>query len=225
MITIALVNSKGGVGKTTLTASLAVEAAKEQVGKPPRNARVALVDLDPQKSLIRWYNGRGGDNPILLEGCDDACDAIDRLEYLGVEYAILDSPPAFLNVIESCITCADLIVLPLRASMLDIAATEDAYVMAREAGTRTLMVLNDVHPNEGVVTAAKDWLRDNKIDLADTMIHHRVSHTYAMMAGATAAEKVNGKIDKAAQAELAALWAEVRDAARRANADRSEAAQ
>jgi hypothetical protein len=46
-----------------------------------------------------------------------------------------------------------------------------------------------------------------------------------MMSGASAAEKVNGKIDKAAQAELAALWIEVRDAAMRANAERAEAAE
>ena len=144
---------------------------------------------------------------------------------MGVEYAFLDSPPAFLNVIETCIACADLIVLPLRASMLDIAATEDAYVMANEAGAPTLMVLNDVHPAEGVVTATREWLQDNDIRLAETMIHHRVSHTSAMMASASAAEKVNGKIDKAAQAELTALWVEVRDAAKRASAERAEAAE
>jgi chromosome partitioning protein len=225
MITIALVNSKGGVGKTTLTAALAIEAAKEMVDNPPRPARVALVDLDPQRSLVKWCDGRGDDNPKLLEGCDDAADAMDRLAYMGCEYAFFDSPPAFLNVIEGCIESADLIILPLRASMLDVAASEDAYVMAKEAGTATMMVLNDVHPNEGVVTATHDWLTENNIELAKTMIHHRVSHTYAMMAGLSAAEKVNGKVDKGAKTELANLWAEVRDAAIHAHEKRAEAAE
>jgi chromosome partitioning protein len=47
MITIAVVNSKGGVGKTTLAAALAVCAAKEG-----ENKRVCVVDLDPQKLAI-----------------------------------------------------------------------------------------------------------------------------------------------------------------------------
>lgn len=228
MITIAFVNSKGGVGKTTLTASMGVEAAKETfgTGKNERSANVSLVDLDPQRSLIRWHGGRGGDNPRLLDGVDDACDAIERLEYEGTaDIVLIDSPPAFLGVIESCVTCADLVVLPLRASMLDLAATEDAYIMAKDAGTPTLMILNDVHPQEGVVSATREWLTEQNIALASTMIHHRVSHTYAMMASASAAERVNGKVDKQAQAELAALWAEIYAAAQRASKAKLEAAQ
>jgi chromosome partitioning protein len=230
MITIAIVNSKGGVGKTTLAASMAIEATREQVGRDKRSARVALVDLDPQRSLAKWWQGRtGGDqssNPMLLDNVDDACDAVERLEYLGVEYAIFDSPPAFLGTIETCITCTDFIVIPLRASMLDVAASEDAITMARAAGAPTLLVLNDVHASEGIVTATHDWLCEQEgIALAKTMIHHRVAHTYAMIAGRTGAETVNNKIDRAAATELAALWAEIRDRAHKAAAAKREAAK
>ena len=227
MIIISIVNSKGGVGKTTLTASLGVEAAKEQVGvgSERRPAKVALIDLDPQRSLIKWHGERPeGSNPELMTGVENAYDAVDALAYHDYDFVIIDSPPAFLSVIESCVDAADLVVLPLRASMLDIAATEDAYVMALDAGKDTLMVLNDVHPNEGIVSATQDWLHEQNIALAQTMVHHRVAHTYALMSGATAGEKVNGKLDKAAKDELAALWAEVRDAARAAHAKRKEAA-
>ena len=64
MICIAVVNSKGGTGKTTLAAALAVRAAKE--GK-----RVAMVDLDPQHSLAEWFNMRAGatDNPSHVRRC------------------------------------------------------------------------------------------------------------------------------------------------------------
>jgi chromosome partitioning protein len=64
MLCIAVVNSKGGVGKTTLCAALAVRAAKD--GK-----RVVLVDLDPQQSLAEWFNLRGGagsSNPEIMAG-------------------------------------------------------------------------------------------------------------------------------------------------------------
>jgi chromosome partitioning protein len=62
MITIAVASSKGGTGKTTLSAALAVRAAKD--GK-----RVAMADLDPQKSLVQWWRRRGGtDNPRIFNG-------------------------------------------------------------------------------------------------------------------------------------------------------------
>ena len=47
MPTIVLAARKGGVGKTTLSASFAVVAAQAEAGPT-----VALVDLDPQGSLI-----------------------------------------------------------------------------------------------------------------------------------------------------------------------------
>lgn len=235
MITIALVNSKGGVGKTTLAAGFGVEATKETVGSgsDARPANVALVDLDPQKSLIKWWSDRkrnsGTDeiNPTLMEGVDDACDAIERLEFAGgCEYVILDSPPAFLGTIESCIQCADFIVIPLRASMLDVAASEAAFVMAKEANIPCLLVLNDVHPNEGIVTATHEWLTEQGVALAKTMIDHKVSHTYAMIEGKTAAERINDKApDKKAAQQLSDLWAEVRDLATQAAAARQEAAE
>ena len=52
MIAIAVVNTKGGVGKTTLTTALAVRAAQE-------SERVAVVDFDPQGSLANWWDRRG----------------------------------------------------------------------------------------------------------------------------------------------------------------------
>src|SRR6516225_4604954 len=51
---------KGGVGKTTLAAHLAVEA--ERVGAGP----VVLLDTDPQESLTDWHKVRVGNRPTLL---------------------------------------------------------------------------------------------------------------------------------------------------------------
>jgi len=58
MKTIAFVTQKGGAGKTTLAASIAV-AAQES------GENVAILDLDPQRSLEDWGDNRESDKPAV----------------------------------------------------------------------------------------------------------------------------------------------------------------
>ena len=70
MIVIGVLNSKGGVGKSTLTAALAVRASRDN--------QVCVVDLDAQGTYSDWYARRGSpDNPALLTGEDRASDAVE----------------------------------------------------------------------------------------------------------------------------------------------------
>ena len=103
MLTIAVANTKGGVGKTTLAATLAVRAAQDKF-RGGSHYRVALVDLDPMKGLVAWWQRRGRtENPTIFEGCETAADAVERLEMDGWDICIMDSPPAFLTVIDEMI--------------------------------------------------------------------------------------------------------------------------
>ena len=61
MQTIVFAARKGGSGKTTLAAHLAIEA--EAAGNGP----VTLIDTDPQQSLTAWWNDRKAESPLLLE--------------------------------------------------------------------------------------------------------------------------------------------------------------
>ena len=81
MLTIAIASTKGGVGKTTTAASLGVRAAQD-------SARVALVDLDPQRALIEWWHRRGGKSAAEINKGRDkvAASEIDAL-WLGVKAA------------------------------------------------------------------------------------------------------------------------------------------
>ncbi len=77
MYIIAVVNTKGGVGKTTIASALAVRAAKD-------SPRVAMVDLDPQRSLVEWWDRRGAvDNPTVFEGAASPADAVEALALDG----------------------------------------------------------------------------------------------------------------------------------------------
>src|SRR5262249_19562921 len=138
MITVAVVNTKGGVGKTTLASALAVRAARD-------SKRVAMVDLDPQKSLVEWWRRRGeSENPCILQGAETAADAIEALNHTGWDWAFLDGAPAFLERFQEMVEAADFVVIPVKPSMVDLLATQDAVALSREAGASFLVVFNDV---------------------------------------------------------------------------------
>ena len=78
--------------------------------------RVALVDLDPMKGLVAWWQRRGRtENPTIFEGGETAADAVERLEMDGWDICIMDSPPAFLTVIDEMIRAADFTVIPTQS--------------------------------------------------------------------------------------------------------------
>lgn len=209
MIVIAVANSKGGVGKTTLASALAARAAQD-------SKRVAMVDLDPQKSLVEWWKRRGQtDNPTIFEGADTAEDAVEALELDGWDWVFIDSPPAFLTTISDVIDSADFVIVPTKPSTLDLLASQDAVVLARESGTPFICVINDANPRERVVESARDFLLNHGLPIAKTQINHRVSHITGATVGKAAFE-VNGGRDRAAAAEIDALWAEVKKAATKA---------
>ena len=206
MIVVAVANTKGGVGKTTLTASLAVRAAED-------SDRVAMVDLDPQSSLVAWWQRRGeSEHPTMLQGVDNAYEAIERLQQTGWDYVFIDSPPAFLTVIQEAIEAADFVLIPIKPGMLDALATQDAVVLAQDAGTPFMAVLNDVTISDRRL--AETWrasLFAHDIRMADTVVIHRISHIKGMSVGKTCAEVDAGK-DKKAATEIDALWNEIRAA-------------
>lgn len=209
MIVIAVCNTKGGVGKTTLTASLAVRAAKE-------SKRVALVDLDPQASLTAWFERRGApENPRVLRDVDTASEAVERLELTGWDWVFIDTPPAFLQLLQDAIAAADFVVVPMKPSALDVAASQEAVVMAREEDKPHLVVLNDVEPRWKETQKTRAYLEESDVPVAQTAIAHRSSHVAGMTVGKSAAELNKGKDEKAAE-EIEGLWQEIKAGAKKA---------
>ena len=88
MKTLTLVTQKGGVGKTTLAASLAVAAA--QAGE-----KVAALDLDPQGSLSAWGDSRETEGPAVDRIAQDQVaqlpQILEALKGKGFTWAILDT--------------------------------------------------------------------------------------------------------------------------------------
>ena len=113
------------------------------------------------------------------------------------------------------IKAADFVLIPVKPSMIDILATQDAVAMAREANATFAVVFNEVGPRERIVDKARELLFSADVPILDTAVVRRTSHITGMTVGKSAAEVNSGK-DTAAAEEIDALWREVKAAANKA---------
>lgn len=212
MLSIGVLNSKGGVGKSLLSTVLAVRASRDF-------PRVAIVDLDPQLGAGHWFEKRGGregDNPTVFTGEDRATDAIDALGQTGWDIAFFDGAPGSLELTEAAIDAVDFVVIPMRASDGDTTSTEFVVSACLEIGTPYLIVVNEAMPG-GKKASGKPtpdrraygvWqgLRDIGQPVADTIVHRRNGYADAADAGKAIFDL---KKEQVAKGEIDALYGEV----------------
>ena len=213
---VAIANSKGGVGKTTLTTSLAVQASEG--GTRP----IAVVDTDPTGSLREWYgrrhNSGGPEQPELLTGCDTVADAVDRTIAVGQiwDYVFIDTAPGAASEIREAMEAADITIIPIRPSSYDIMASETAVGIADELGVNYLVVVNDAVASDGLHAEAQEFVAGSgqTIPVAKTVVMHRKPHITAALSGRVAREFRGGSQQSRALAakDIADLWAEIRQA-------------
>ncbi len=128
-LVVVLASQKGGVGKTTLAAHLAVAADLAGVGA------VAVYDTDPQQSLARWWDKRDAETPHYARGGVDELDAtLERLGEKGLRLPVIDTPPAVTGAIQALVGRADFVVVPTKPNMLDLEALGSTVSLVRELG-------------------------------------------------------------------------------------------
>ncbi|MEO1281798.1 MAG: ParA family protein [Pseudomonadota bacterium] len=209
---VAIVNGKGGVGKSTLTAQLALRAAQEC-------ERVAIVDADPQGSLRLFYKLRqkevGADelrNPELFEGDDEVLDAVDKLKIAGFDIIFIDTAPLSVRGIREALEACTFALIPLKPSHADLASTNDTITLANDADRPFGLVFNDVDQHQ--MTMAKNAQQYAVSALGahvfDTMVGHRVAFVRAQNTGLSV-RQIEGSKGKGSN-EIEALWAEVKTA-------------
>ena len=138
---IALLNQKGGVGKTTLTVHLATALARA-------GERVLLVDSDPQASALDWSGARSGPALFPVIGLPKA-SLHKELAALATNYSyvVIDGPPRVYDVARSAIMASDLVLIPVQPSPYDIWATSEIVGLLAEAAVykpalRSAFVIN-----------------------------------------------------------------------------------
>ena len=140
---------KGGAGKSTLAAHLAV--AWMLSGKS-----VALVDIDPQGSLSRWFETRaetlGADKTGLTFEQVTGWRTQKAVETLAKDHdvVVIDSPPHAETEAKIAIRTADLVVVPSQPSPLDVWATLPTLEVAAKEKSPVMIALNRVPPRSSL---------------------------------------------------------------------------
>ena len=140
MRTIAFVSQKGGSGKSTIAASLAV-AAQEM------NEGVCVIDMDPQGSLANWAKRRASrDIEVIASGAARLPALLASLERKGVTLAILDTPGAEGAASSAAMQAAHLNIVPSRPCMFDLWASARTRGALEEIGGAFVFLLNQCPP-------------------------------------------------------------------------------
>jgi chromosome partitioning protein len=180
---ITVAQQKGGAGKTTVAAHIAV--ALSQKGN-----RVAVVDIDPQGSLTHWHSirekkfgeGYTGLTFTALSGWRVGSE-VARLRK-SQDFIIIDSPPHTETEARTAIRSADLIIVPVQPSPTDLWATKATLELAKAEKIPVRVVLNRVNSNSKLASTIADELPE----LAETKLGNRVVFASSLMEGNCATE-------------------------------------
>jgi chromosome partitioning protein len=205
---VALLNQKGGVGKTTLATHLAGEFATG-------GQSAVVIDADPQGSALDWAQTRRqaglprlfGVLGVPRETLHQEVRAIAR----SVDHVIIDGPPRVTALARSALLAADLVLIPVQPSPYDVWASSEIVALVRDArifkpDLRAALVINRRVVRTVIGRDVHSALGQHELGALKAEICQRVVFAESAATGLLVREVDD---DSHASREIAALAAEV----------------
>ncbi|CAH0184558.1 ParA family partition ATPase [Roseomonas sp. CECT 9278] len=205
---IAVAQRKGGAGKSTIAANLAAAYAEE-------GARVALLDIDPQRSLARWDDVRGRSakaRPLHFEAPTGwrLPSILDRLRAES-DVVLLDTAPHDDSDARTAVRGADLVLVPLQPSAADLWSMDATLDLAKKEGRRVALVLNRAPSSGRLLDQVHAAIRERDLPLVGAALGNRTAFAQAFMAGLGAVEAAPKGVAAAEARALAAALRALKD--------------
>lgn len=175
---ITIAQQKGGAGKTTLTAHLAVSLSQ-------RGFRVGLIDIDPQGSLSYWHKLReerfGEDYTGLTFAAVSGWRVGSEISRMrnSHDFILIDSPPHVETEARTAIRNAELVLIPVQPSPTDLWATQGTIDLAEADKVEAKIVLNRVPPKARLA----ETIAGSLTHLAKSRLGNRVLFASTLLEG------------------------------------------
>lgn len=201
-IVITIAQQKGGAGKTTLAAHLAIAWAAER--------SVGVIDIDPQGSLAAWFRRRQerhGDAAIDVTAITGwrVASEVER-QARTHDIVVIDSAPHAETEARIAVRAASLVLIPVQPSPMDVWATEATLELARQERVPALLVLNRVPARAKLTQAMAAPIAALGAPVAAAQIGNRIALAAALAEGKGILEVAR---TSTAAAEISALAREV----------------
>ncbi len=201
MRTLAVIALKGGSGKTTVATHLALAAHL-------RGLNTLLVDIDPQGSSHEVLSARQSPGPRCVTSTGPQVMAAQLAAVAAkTDLLIIDTAAGAVEDVSEAIVLADVAVMVVRPTLLDIAALARTLAIVRRLRKPSTVVVNQAPvAREGieapVVKRALRALEYMRLPVAPVIVRSRAVYQTAVETGRSAEEMP----DQAAAREIAALW-------------------
>lgn len=199
MKVISLICQKGGTSKTTTAINLAVEAAA-------CGLEVALIDLDPQVSACDWKDIRGDRPPVVAATpVPHLGRALKAAFDAGADLAIVDTAGRTNDAAAAAARAADLVLIPLQPSLIDLKTLGATLEIIRLAGGKpTRAVLTRVRSAGTRHEDTTAWLVEQGVEVCPASLGERVTYqdAYAQGLGVLEAEPTGKAAEEIRQVYL-----------------------
>jgi chromosome partitioning protein len=187
MPVLAVLNQKGGVGKTTLATHIAMRLSELK-------HRVLLIDADQQGSSLDWKAARGEEPAFTVVGLPK--DSIHReIAELSKDYdwVVIDGPPRISTVAKSAIAACDMVLIPVQPSPYDVWAAKDIVdliveVRVLKEDLKAAFTVNRKVVGTAIGRDVSAALANFPVDVLKSFISQRVSFAESAASGRTVLE-------------------------------------